>query len=288
MDGAGFRWIDAAGPLILFWMMGVVGLELSVDDFRRVARQRASVLVGTLGQWTLLPLAALGVVAALDLSGVTAAGVVLITAAPGGGISNVFTYVARANTALSVTLTAVSSLCAVVTLPLLTAAGFERVGGAELEMDVPVLPMTGQLALFVLLPIALGMRVRARRSELALRWAGRLRRGVLAALVVFVVLGVSMGDAVLLEQLTGSLGAALVWTLVAMAVGFLVAVACRLAAADRFTFLIEYSVKNVGLAAIVAIAGFQRPELAVFAGAYVVIAYPLAVLLCLGFRRLRG
>jgi BASS family bile acid:Na+ symporter len=286
LDGA-FRWVDAVGPLILFWMMAVVGLELTVDDFRRVARQRTSVLVGTLGQWTLLPLAALGLVAALDLSGATAAGVVLITAAPGGGISNVFTYVARANTALSVTLTAVSSLCAVVTLPILTSAGFDRVGGEGLQMDVPVVPMIGQLALFVLLPIALGMAVRARRRELAVRWAGRLRRGVLITLVVFLAIGVSAGDDALLSDVYASLGVALLWTLVAMAVGFVVAVACRLDAADRFTFVIEYSVKNVGLAAIVAIAGFQRPELAVFAGAYVLVGYPLAVLACLGFRRLR-
>jgi predicted Na+-dependent transporter len=111
---------------------------------------------------------------------------------------------------------------------------------------------------------------------------------VLAALVVFVGLGVSTGDEALLAGLVGSLGAALVWTLVAMAVGFLVALLCRLDAADRFTFVIEYSVKNVGLAAIVALAGFGRPELAVFAGAYVVVAYPLAVLACLGFRRLRA
>lgn len=287
MDGS-FDWVDAIGPLILSWMMAVVGLELTVDDFRRVARQRASVLVGTLGQWTLLPLAALGLVAALDLRGATAAGVVLITAAPGGGISNVFTYVARANTALSVTLTAVSSLCAVVTLPILTSAGFGRVGGEGLQLDVPVVPMTAQLALFVLLPIAIGMRVRARRRELALRWAGRLRRGVLIALVAFLVLGVSTGDEALLSELWGSLPAALLWTLAAMAVGFAVAVACRLDAADRFTFVIEYSVKNVGLAAIVAIAGFGRPELAVFAGAYVLVGYPIAALACLGFRRLRA
>jgi BASS family bile acid:Na+ symporter len=155
-------------------------------------------------------------------------------------------------------------------------------------MDVPVVPMIGQLALFVLLPIALGMALRARRRELAQRWAGRLRRGVLIALVGFVALGVSSGDDALLAELYASLGVALLWTLLAMAIGFAVAVACRLDAADRFTFLIEYSVKNVGLAAIVAIAGFQRPELAVFAGAYVVVGYPLAVLACLGFRRLRG
>ncbi len=287
MEGA-FRWVDAIGPLILFWMMGVVGLELVVDDFRRVARRPGSVLIGTLGQWTLLPLAALGVIHGLGLEGTTAAGVVLITAAPGGGISNVFSYVARANTALSVTLTAVSSLAAVVTLPLITSAGFARVSGGDLVLEVPVLPMIGQLALFVLLPIGLGMAVRARRPALALRWAGRLRRGVLFALVFFLVLAISADDTGLAGEVSGALLAGGVWTLAAAAVGYGVALACRLDAVDRFTFMIEYSVKNVGLAAIVALAGFGQPELAIFAGAYVVVGYPLAALACLAFRRLRA
>jgi len=285
---AEFRPTDAIGPLILFWMMGVVGLELVVDDFRRVARRPVVVLVGTLGQWTLLPLAALGVIRGLDLDATTAAGVVLLTAAPGGGISNVFTYMAGANTALSVTLTAVASLAAVVTLPLLTAAGFAQVGGEDFDVDVPVLPMIAQLALFVLLPIGLGMLARARRPEAAVRWAARLRRAVLVALVVFLAIAVVADDSGLSGELSGALVGGFVWTLVAGAVGFGVALACRLDAPDRFTFVIEYAVKNVGLAAIVALAGFGRPDLAVFPGAYVVIGYPLAALACLGFRRLRA
>jgi BASS family bile acid:Na+ symporter len=283
-----FRWIDAAGPLILFWMMAAVGLELSLDDFRRVARYRWSVVVGTLGQWTLLPLATGALVLALGLPGSTAAGVVLITATPGGAISNVFTYLAGANTALSVTLTAVSSLLAVVTLPLLTATGFDWFAGEALAMEVPVLPMIGQLALFVLTPIAAGMLVRARRPAFAQRNAPRVRRAVLIALVAFLVIGMSSDDSGLLGAVAAGLVPALLWTVVAMAVGFAVAVACRLEAPERFTFVIEYSVKNVGLAAIVALAGFGKPELAVFAGAYVVVGYPLAALACVGFRRLRA
>lgn len=282
-----FSWTDAAGPLVLFWMMAVVGLELRLDDFRQVTRYRTSILVATLGQWTLLPLAVAGLVFALDVPDTTAAGMVLITAAPGGGISNVFTYLARANTALSVVLTATTSLFAVLTLPVLTSTGFDWLVGEGMEMEVPLLPMFAQLTLFVLLPIAIGMTVRARRPAFAERNAGRLRRGVLIALVVFLVLGMSSDDTGLLDEIVGGLVPALLFTLVAMAVGFAVAVACRLDGPDRFTLVIEYSVKNVGLVAIVALAGFQKPELVVFAGAYVLVGYPLAVLACLVFRRLR-
>jgi BASS family bile acid:Na+ symporter len=155
-----------------------------------------------------------------------------------------------------------------------------------MDMQVPVLPMIGQLALFVLLPIGLGMALRARRPAFAQRSAGLLRRGVLIALVGFLGIAMSSDDSGLVGEISKSLLPALLWTLLAMAVGFLVAVACRLEGPERFTFVIEYSVKNVGLAAIVALTGFHKPELAIFAGAYVLVGYPLAVLASLAFRKL--
>lgn len=278
-------WTDLAGPVILFAMMGVVGLELTVADFRRVATYPGVVLWGTLGQWTALPLAAALLLALLDLEPHMAAGVVLLTAAPGGGISNVFTFLAGANTALSVTLTAVSSLLAVLVLPLVTALGFARFVGGEVDVAVPVGPMIGQLALLVLLPIGLGMVLRARRPEAVLRHAGRLRRVVLAALVVLMAAGLASDSTGLVGEVFVGLGAALAWTAVATAVGLAVATLLGLNGGDRFTMVIEYAVKNVGLAAIVALSGFGRPEFAVFAGSYVLTGYPLAALAALAYRR---
>ena len=88
------------------------------------------------------------------------------------------------------------------------------------------------------------------------------------------------------EVLVRALPAAALWTLGAGAAGWLTGAMLRLDRADRFTFAIEFSAKNVGMAAIVALAGFPRPELAVFAGAYVAVGYPMAVVASLVFRRL--
>ena len=273
------------GPLLLFWMMFVVGLELEIDDFRRVARYPMAVILATLAQWTLLPIGAGLLVRATGAEPHIAAGVVLLTASPGGGSSNVFTYLARANTALSVTLTGLSSLGAVFALPLVTAAGFEWVVGDYAEISVPVVPMIGQLAVFVLLPIGLGMRVRVKRPGFTERYASVLRRTVLAAMVVVILAAFGSDRSGLVDEVFRYAPLGALWTLMAMALGLGLGWLLRPDGADRFTFLLEFSVKNVGLTAIVALAGFDRPEFAVFAGSYILVGYPLAGLAVWAYRR---
>ena len=253
-------WVDLAAPFVLFAMMAVVGLELTAGDFRRVARYPLVVVVGTAAQWTLLPLVAAGLLATTRPEPGVAAGIVLVTAAPGGGVSNVFTFLAGANTALSVTLTAVSSLLAVVALPLVTATGFAWFVGEEGGVAVPVLPLIGQLVVLVVLPIGLGMELRRRRPHVAERHASRLRGAVLVLLAVLFTAALRADQSGLVSEVFRNLGLALLWSVAAAALGLAVALLLRLPGPDRFTFAIEFSVKNVGLAAIVALAGFDRPE----------------------------
>ncbi len=265
--------------------MALVGSELSVEDFRRVARYPRAVVVGTAAQLVLLPLCAAGLVALFQPEPFVAAGMVLLAATPGGGISNVFTYLAGANTALSVTLTAVSSLLAALTLPVVTAFGFARVVGAEGTVEVPVLAMIGQLAGLILLPIALGMALRARRPDLPERWGKHLRRAVLVSIVLLFAAGMGGDDSGLAGEVLRAAPLGLLWTALAMGFGVAVAALLGLDGADRFTFLIEFSVRNVGLAAIVALSSFDEPAYAVFSGAYAMTGYPLAILGSFVFRR---
>ncbi len=269
-------------------MMALVGAELTLADFRRILRYPRAVWAGTLAQWTLLPLATAALLLAVRPEPFVAAGVVLIAAAPGGGISNVFTYLAGANVALSVTLTAVSSLVTVVTLPILTALGFQHFVGEAGAVRVPVLSMIGQLTGLILLPIGLGMALRAWRPQLPERLGPWLRRAVLISVVLLFAAGMGDDDTGLGGEVLTNVWLGLAWTLIAMAVGVATALALRLDGPERFTFLIEFSVKNVGLAAIVALSGFDRPAFAVFPGAYAMTGYPLAIVLALLFKRLRS
>jgi len=116
--------VDIAIPVVVIMMMFVVGMELSLEDFRRVHGYPKPVLVGTAGQLIILPLIAVLLTLVLDPPRHIVAGMVLVAACPAGAISNFYVYLARANVALSVTLTAVTTILAFVTLPVLTALGF--------------------------------------------------------------------------------------------------------------------------------------------------------------------
>ena len=278
--------LDVAAAISLFLMMGVVGIELALEDFRRVAQRPRVVVVGTVAQWTLLPAISALLLFVVPVEPHIAAGLILLTAAPGGGISNVFAYLSGAHTALSVTLTACTSLAAAVVLPILTGWGFALFVGEQEIGGVPVLQMTGQLVVLVLLPIGLGMWLRGRRPDVAERLSRPFRRAVLVGLVVLLAAGFAGDDGGLVGDLVGSLGLAGAWTVLAFGAGWGTAAALGLDERDRFTFGIEFSVKNVGLTAIVALAGFDRPEFAVLAGAYVVTGYPMAAVASVVRRRL--
>jgi BASS family bile acid:Na+ symporter len=279
--------IVAAG-LILFALMLAVGLELTTDDFRRVARYPRAVWVGTLGNLCALPIATVMMLRAIEVSPHLAAGLVLITATPGAAMSNVFTYLAGAHTALSVTLTAIASLLAVVTLPIIMALGVRGLGGSAPALEVPVLALGGQLLFLVLLPTALGMALRRRWPEATARHAGQLRAGTLTAVVAVIALSVGADESGLLGEVTSGLPLALAWTVMAMLLGIALSALAGLGADDRMTVGIELAAKNVGLSAIVALTALESAELAVFAGAYVLVGYPFILVTALVRKRLRA
>jgi len=268
------------GPIVLFLLMTLVGLELTTADFRRVLQVPRAVVGGTLAQWLMLPPMTWLVVTALDVTPVFGAGAVLVAVAPGAGISNVLVALARANTALSVSLTATASAFAVVTLPLLASLAIEVFLGDSVAVDVPVATLVAQLSVSLLLPISLGMWLRARNPWRAAQLAPRLQRLTMIVIGVVIGLGIAFApeEQVNFEGSGRAFLAAGVWTLAAMAIGWGTATALRLPSDDRFTFLIEFSARNIAVAAIVAMSGLGRLDLSFFGGVYFAIGYPLAAL----------
>jgi bile acid:Na+ symporter, BASS family len=138
--------VDAGVPVLVFFAMVVVGMELTTDDFRRVARQPRKVVAAIAGQIVLLPVLGWSLVHFLNLQPAITRGVLLVAACPSGAMANVYTYLARANLALSVTLTAVSSLAAVLTMPLALAL-VQAQDGESTGFQVPFGLLAGQLFL---------------------------------------------------------------------------------------------------------------------------------------------
>jgi BASS family bile acid:Na+ symporter len=143
-------------------------MELTPNDLRRVARHPGAVVAATAGQFIFLPVIGWLLVRCLDLQPAIARGVLLVAACPSGGMANVYTYLARANVALSVTLTAVSCLATVLTTPLALAVLQAQVGEPT-GFPVPFGVLAGQLFLLLVLPVLAGMGVRRRWPDIAER-----------------------------------------------------------------------------------------------------------------------
>jgi BASS family bile acid:Na+ symporter len=279
--------VDIAIPLVVILMMVVVGMELTLEDFRRVRTLPKPVFIGTAGQLIVLPVITTGLAWAFDPPPYIVAGMVLVAACPGGAISNTYVYLARAGVALSVTLTAVSTVSAFITLPLLTALGFEYLLGQQTAFPVPAGHMMIQLFVVLLVPTAAGMWLRHRWPVVVERKGALLRRislGCLAALVAFVIqdqagnLGAQIGSLFVITVL---------FTLLAMSAGALTGWGLGLKPHDRFVFMVEYPARNLAIATVVGAALLGHTEFVVFAAAFFIIQVPL-LMTAVFLRRMRS
>jgi len=277
------------GPAVLFLLMALVGLELTPADFRRVASSPRAVIGGVLAQIALLPLLSLAIARCFGVTPVLAAGAILVAVAPSAGITTLLAVLARANVALAVTLTALASVLCTVTLPTIAAFGLRAQLGESVAIDVPVAALVGQLSLSLLLPIAIGMTVRARRPEFVAKHRTRIQRAVMLAIGALIAAAVPFMDRSQASTLSfadarAGLVAAIAWALAALGLGYSVARALALPADDRFALALAFTTRNVAVAAIVAMSGLGRLDLALWSGLHWVTAYPIAAAAALARR----
>lgn len=266
-------------PALVWLLMLTVGLELTPGDLRRVVVYPKAVLVATLGQLLLLPAIAAALIWTLRPEPTVAAGMILLAASPGGALSNVYTYLARANLALSVTLTALSTLLALISMPLLTAAGIALFLDRHDAIPVPVGRMVGQLALMLLLPLGLGMALRHWWPGLVYRGGRWLRRLSILGLAVLVGAILYAERANLASGLGPMVTAALAFSVTAMLTGWGLGWLIGLNRNDRFTLLLEFGVRNLALVALIGITVFGRVEFVLFATLFLVVEMPIVLLL---------
>jgi BASS family bile acid:Na+ symporter len=163
-------------PATLTSMMIIVGTGLRPEAFRSLLRSPLALAGGTLSQAMLLPIGALALIFLMKPSSELAAGLILVAACPGGAISNFYCHFARLNVALSVMLTAISSILSFALLPLILAITFPIIA-LDKAVEVPVVALSLQLFLFVFVPIGIGMVFSFYFPQAAERYA-RLLRGI--------------------------------------------------------------------------------------------------------------
>jgi bile acid:Na+ symporter, BASS family len=235
-------------PVALAGIMTVLGLSLTVDDFRRVVAMPRGVLVGMANLVLVTPLLAFGVAELFNLPPALAVGLVLLGASPGGTMANFLTHLARGDTALSVTMTAISSLAAVITVPLYLglATDWFEVSGVP---DPSMLGVVARVFAITILPLAAGMALRRRfPPEGREALYARSRHAALALFVLVVAGAVATEHDTVLDHAAAVAGATLALNVAAMTVAFTMAKLARLGDAQATAITIELGIHNATLA----------------------------------------
>jgi len=265
-------------PAALAVIMFGLGLSLTVDDFVRVTRRPRAAVVALGLQVLVLPALCFGLVALAGLEPVLAVGMVLLAASPGGTTANLFSHLFRGDVALNVSLTAVNSLLAVVTLPLLTNLAvtvFDPAGADSIGLQFG---KTVQVFAVVLVPVALGMLVRRGAPAFADRMDRPVR--VLSAVVLaLVIVGTVLAERENVGDYLRQVGlVALAFCLLSLLLGFAVPRALGIGHRQAIACCFEIGVHNSTLAIAVAISVLGSVELAIPAAVYGVLMFPVAAL----------
>ena len=211
-------------PVALGIIMLGMGLTLTLQDFLGIRQRPKAALIGAFCQLFILPLLAFAVAEVFSLPGVFAVGLVLVSLCPGGVTSNAITFVARGDVALSVSLTAVSSVISPFTIPVVLgiALTYFQVDGFE-STSLPVLETIGKLLVITVVPVGVGMFLRGKFPEFANRSERTFRIGSTVVLVA-IVAGIVKNNWSNLQDYLASVGtAALSLNLAAMILGVAVA-----------------------------------------------------------------
>lgn len=271
-------------PIALAIIMFGLGLSLTVDDFKRVARTPRAVAVALVLQVLVLPVIAFGLVVAFDLDPLLAVGVMLLAASPGGTTANLFSHLFHGDVALNVTLTAINSVLAAFTIPLITNLAIDYFD-ADGELGLQVGKVLQVMAI-VIVPVAVGMVVRGRSAAFAAR-ADRPVRIFSIAVLVIVAVGALLGESDniggYLEQVGLVTG---LFCLASLTLGYVGARVMRLDQPQAIASSMEVGIHNTTIALTIALSVLDSTEVAIPAAVYSVLMYVLAT--AFGFLITRG
>jgi BASS family bile acid:Na+ symporter len=231
----------------LFIIMMGMGLSLTKADFKRVLQYPKAVLLGFLNQIILLPLIAFGLIQLFDISNEIAIGVMILSACPGGPTSNLVTHLAKGDTALSVTLTAVNSIVTILTIPIIVNFALGEFSSGE-EVTSPVGAIVGSLIVIIAIPLIIGMTIKNKKPQVAKKMDKPVRV-VSTAIIVLVIVGIVIKErAQLVEQISESFPIVITLNVLTMLVGFITAKMVKLKFKEALTICLESGNQNGTLA----------------------------------------
>jgi len=272
----GAHWKDAAMedssvfalvglPVALALIMAGLGLSLTPDDFKRLLVEPRGILIGLANLLVVSPLLAFGVAELYGLGAAFAVGLVLLGASPGGTMANFLTHLARGDTALSISMTALSSVAAIVTVPTALTLAVEHFD-APVGDDVSMLGTVLRVLAITIVPLAVGMWFRARHTQRARAAEPRFRTMALILFLAVVVGAVLSEFEKVTENFTELALATLTLNVAAMSISFTVSRLARLDNRQATAVAMELGIHNATLA--IAIGASVDDSLIVPAAVY--------------------
>lgn len=275
-------------PVLLAVAMFGLGLTLTVADFARVARVPRAVLVTLACQIVLLPALCLALVVAVGLGPDLALGMMVLAAAPGGPLASLFSQLARGDVALNITVTAVNSVTALVTLPVVVALSADYLLGADAAVGLQGDKVV-QVALLVLVPVAVGMAVRGRAGAVADRVLRPLRIATILAVFLAILAAILPQAAEFLWGLAAVGLVCLLFSVLSLTVGYLVPRLARVGHRQAVAASLEIGIHNAVLAVTVAATVLENEAAAVAPAVYGALMYlPATAFVWLVTRRAPG
>ena len=264
--------VTTIAPFALALIMFGLGLGLTTSDFSRVLKNPKDFFVGFFSQLILLPIVALGLVFLLNLPTTIAVGLMIIAAAPGGVTSNILTKFANGDVALSVTLTAVTSLVSILTVPFVVINSANIIG-VYISSDISIANVALKMALVVTVPVLFGMIIRKLFTNFILSKVNLIDKlsGILF-IIVFAAIYIEERNNILDYILQSGL-AVLILNIVMMTLAFLIAKKYASGISQQKCIAIEGGLQNGTVAVFVATLIFDDVAFVVPTASYALIQY---------------
>ena len=264
--------VTTIAPFALALIMFGLGLGLTTNDFSRVIKNPKDFFVGFVSQLILLPIVALGLVFLLNLPTTIAVGLMIIAAAPGGVTSNILTKFAKGDVALSVTLTAVTSLVCILSVPFVVINSANIIG-VSISSDISIAKVALKMALVVTVPVLFGMIIRKMFSNFILSKINLIDKlsGILFV-IVFTAIYIEERNNILAYILQAGL-AVLILNIVMMTLAFLIAKKFTSGISQQKCIAIEGGLQNGTVAVFVATLIFDDVAFIIPTAAYALIQY---------------
>ena len=276
-----FDIINKVAPAALVLMMVGMGMCLTKEDFGRIVQYPKAVVTGTLLQLLLIPIVGYVLAVGFDLRPELAIGIMILAACPGGPGSNLVAFMCRGDAALSVSLTVISSLYTIITIPLVIEFALDTFGQETVAADISILKSSLLMLFLAVVPIALGMLINRFKPQLAKKMVKPVKICSLALLLLLVAgVFIKQGET-LFGYIKESGAAGYSLCLITMGGGYLIARLLKLPEGQRRSIAIEVGIQNGALAIVIATTLLENQAMAIPAIVYspVMISMALALVL---------